>query len=347
MTQQVEIAETIMTKKYSWSLYSFIVNAVSFTTLTALIVILMLMHRLQDPDVTFDNWVIIVVGISCELAFLVGSFFDAKRRDPQERMFGSTVFNLPVFSILTIAVCLIYWGDNMQLALTYGALTGAFAGYLSGALAYGSFFVKINNSFFRIIFGGWIAIPLGAILGAVFANVIDPDAAFVALSDVDPISALVFIGVFMGFWGGTLSGVPAVLALYFFRNDTKFTSFFVKLQLYDIQKELSYDLETYFNEGAKELNLEECKFYQEEVKKTREKLTNVGSKAVIVLFAMNFMIGFLLLIGPRLIRGLLFFMSPWEERDQKRIQRSFIEVIDTVNEPLGLTIEDNIIKPQE
>ena len=174
MTQQIEISETIMTKKYRWSLYSFIVNAVSFTTLTALIVILMIMHRLQDSTITFQNWVIIVVGVSCEVVFLVGSFFDAKRRDPKERMFSSTIFNLPILTISTIVVCLIYWGQPTQLALTYGALAGAFAGYLSGALAYGAFFVKIENSIFRVILGGWIAVPLGAILGAVFAGAVDP-----------------------------------------------------------------------------------------------------------------------------------------------------------------------------
>ncbi len=335
MTQQIEITDTIMTKKYRWSLYSFIVNAVSFTTLTALIVILMIMHRLQDSTITFQNWVIIVVGVSCEVVFLVGSFFDAKRRDPKERMFSSTIFNLPVFTISTIVVCLIYWGQPTQLALTYGALSGAFAGYLSGALAFGAFFVKIENTIFRVILGGWIAVPLGAILGAVFAGA------------VDPLGGLVFGGIFMGFWGGTASGVVAVIVLYLLRNETKYTSFFVKLQYYDIQKELSEDLDRHFAEGASELNLDECKFFQDEVKKKREKLTDAGSKVTIVLLAMNFMLGLFVFFLPKLIRGLAFFMSPWEERDENRIRKSFKELLDTIIEPPGLTREDNIIKPLE
>ena len=335
MTQQIEAAETIKTKKYQWSRYSFIVNAVSFTVLTGLIVILMIMHRMQDPTITFKNWVIIVVGISCEIAFLVGSYLDAKRRDPKERMFGSSIFNLPVFALGTIIVCLIYWGQPTQLTVTYGALIGGFAGYLSGALAYGSFFVRIENVIYRIIFGGWIAIPLGAILGAIIAG------------SIDPLGGLVFGGVFWGFWGGTISGVPAVLALYYLRNDTKYTSFFVKLQYYDIQKEFRNDLETRFNDDPKELNLEDCKFFQEPVKKSREKLTDFGSKALIVLFAMNFMLGLLVLTGPKIIRGLLFFMNPWEERDEKRIRKSFYEIIDSVTEPLGLIRENMVIKISE
>ncbi len=356
MTQQIEITETIKTKNYNWSLYSFIVNSVSFTLLTVLIVLLMIVHRMHDPKVNFEDWVIIVVGISCEIAFLVGSFFDAKRRDPKERMFSSTIFNLPVFALSTIIISLIFWGEPTQLALVYGALVGAFAGYLSGALAYGNFIVNIENVTYRTIFGGWIAIPIGAILGAVFANILIPigtnlvdyfDYTDDGIANIDPIVGLVFDGVFFGFWGGTISGVPAVLALYYLRNDKKFTSFFVKLQLYDIQKELSGDLENYFSKGAKEINLEKCKFFQEEVKKKREKLTDFGSKVLIILFAMNFMLGLLVLTGPKIIRGLLFFINPWEERDEKRIRKSYYEIIDSVTEPIGLTREKMIIKSLE
>ncbi|MHA1188337.1 MAG: hypothetical protein ACTSSK_15995 [Candidatus Heimdallarchaeota archaeon] len=337
MTQEVEITDTIMTKKYRWSLYSFIVNAVSFTTLTALIVILMIMHRVQDPTITLENWVIIVIGISCEVVFLLGSFFDARRRDPKERMFSSTIFNLPFFAIITIVTCLSSWGWTTQLALTYGALTGAFAGYLSGALAYGTFFVKIKNAIYRTIYGGWIAIPAGAIAGYIFALTIDP------------LGGGVFGGIFMGFWGGTLSGILPTVTMYVrqrFRK-LKAPAFFTKLQYYDIQKELTIDIENHFKEGAKELNLEECKFFQDEVKKKREKLTNAGSKAIIVLLAMNFMLGLFIFVLPKLIRGLAFFMSPWEERDENRIRKSYLELIDFVIEPLGLTREDNIIKPLE
>ena len=108
------------------------------------------------------------------LAGTIVDNLDARRKDPKERMFSSTVFNLPFFTLTTIIVCLIFWSQPTQLALTYGALSGAFAGYLSGALAYGTFFVKIENSIFRTIFGGWIGVPIGGILGAVFAGAVDP-----------------------------------------------------------------------------------------------------------------------------------------------------------------------------
>ncbi|MHA1306304.1 MAG: hypothetical protein ACTSQN_03310 [Candidatus Heimdallarchaeota archaeon] len=345
MTLEIELAETIKTKKYRWSFYSFIVNAVSFTTLTVMIVLFMLMHRLHDPFSNYENWVIIVVGISCEIAFLGVSFFDARRRDPSERMFSSSIFTLPVFTLSTIIVCLIYWGQQIQLSFTYGALLGAFSGYLAGSLAYGTFFVKIENTAYRVIFGGWIAIPLGVILGVIFTYVfVDIE---IITSAINALSNFIFAGIFWGFWGGTISGVVAVLALYYQKNDKDFTSFFVKLQYYDIQKELSEDIDKHFSEGATELNLEECKFFQEETKKKREKLTSFGYKALIVLFAMNFMVGLLVFTGPKLIRGLIFFMNPWEERDHQRIRRGFYEVIDSVIEPLGLSREKRIIKPLE
>jgi hypothetical protein len=219
---------------------------------------------------------------------------------------------------------------------------GAFAGYLSGALAYGSFFVKIENVIFRIIFGGWIGVPLGALLGAIFANYIVIPEIF--SDQIDPIVTLVFGGLFFGFWGGTLSGVPAVLALYYFRNDEKITSFFVKLQYYDIQKELVTDLEGYFESHTKELDLNDCVFYQDEVKETNEKSATWFSKIMIILFALNFMVGLLVLTGPTIIRALLFFFNPWEKRNEDKVRESYNELIDYTIKPLGIIREETIVK---
>ncbi|MHA1433126.1 MAG: hypothetical protein ACTSO7_04710, partial [Candidatus Heimdallarchaeota archaeon] len=94
-----------------------------------------------------------------------------------------------------------------------GALLGAFSGYLAGSLAYGTFFVKIENTAYRVIFGGWIAIPLGVILGVIFTYVF-VDIEMIT-SAINALSNFIFAGIFWGFWGGTISGVVAVLALYY------------------------------------------------------------------------------------------------------------------------------------
>jgi len=147
------------------SKYSLIIDLFSLTTFALLISVLMLMHK-KFSGAVYENWVIIVVGISLELFFIGLAVLDSIKKNPLERLFGSRIFNLPVFTVTVLVITAIYWGKAEQLAIVYGAICGGFAGYLAGGLAYGNFFVKIKDSIFRIIFGGWIGVsgPLAVVL---------------------------------------------------------------------------------------------------------------------------------------------------------------------------------------
>ncbi len=222
------------------SKYSLIIDLFSLTTFALLISVLMLMHK-KFSGAVYENWVIIVVGISLELFFIGLAVLDSIRKNPLERLFGSRIFNLPVFTITVLVITAIYWGKGEQLAIVYGAICGGFAGYLAGGLAYGNFFVKIKDSIFRIIFGGWIGISIGAIFGALFAGL------------VDPFGGKVFGGIFMGFWGGAIiSGPLAVVLLVVLEKNISFRNFFTKLLVYDVYKKVKESTEDVLLEAVNE-----------------------------------------------------------------------------------------------
>jgi len=222
------------------SKYSLIIDLFSFTTMAILISILMLMHKKVDGAV-YDNWVIIVVGVSLELVFIGFSVLDSLRKNPLERMYGSRIFNLPIFSFTVLVIVAIYWGRADQLAIVYGAICGGFAGYLAGALAYGNFFVRIKDSIYRIVFGGLIGVSIGAIFGALFAGL------------VDPFGGGVFGGIFMGFWGGAIvSGPIAVVLLVVLEKNINFRNFFTKILVYDEYRKVKLSIEDILIEAAKE-----------------------------------------------------------------------------------------------
>jgi len=222
------------------SKYSLIIDLFSLTTFALLISVLMLMHK-KFSGAVYENWVIIVVGISLELFFIGLAVFDSIRKNPLERLFGSRIFNLPVFTITVLVITAIYWGKAEQLAIIYGAICGGFAGYLAGGLAYGNFFVKIKDSIFRIIFGGWIGVSIGAIFGALFAGL------------VDPFGGKVFGGIFMGFWGGAIiSGPLAVVLLVVLEKNISFRNFFTKLLVYDVYKKVKESTEDVLLEAVSE-----------------------------------------------------------------------------------------------
>jgi hypothetical protein len=218
--------ELISYKDNHLSLYSLIIDLFSFTTFALLISILMLMYKTFNGAL-YENWVIIVVGLSLELVFIGFAVLDSLRKNPLERMYGSRIFNLPVFAITVLVITAIYWGNVGQLAIVYGAICGGFAGYLAGALAYGNFFVRIKDDIFRIVFGGWIGVSLGAIFGALFASL------------VDPFGGGVFGGIFMGFWGGAIvSGPIAVILLVLLEKNIGFRNFFSKVLVFDLYRKV-------------------------------------------------------------------------------------------------------------
>ncbi|NHJ47079.1 MAG: hypothetical protein FK733_04755 [Asgard group archaeon] len=246
-------SDLICVKEYRWSTYSFIIDLISFTSLTALIVLLMVMHRDLDAAVTYDNWVIIIVGVIIEILGILFSMFDSYRKNPMDKIIGARLFNLPVLAITVIITIIIFWGRTDTFAIVYGGICGGFAGYLAGGLAYPNFFIKIKDEVFRTIFGGWIGVIIGAIMGSVFAYLIDP------------FEGQVFGGIFMGFWGGAIvSGPIATVLLYLLRNKKKFTSFFTRMLAFGTIKSVSTDLNLYMNAAEnKSLKLTQCKIFEE------------------------------------------------------------------------------------
>ncbi|NPE07424.1 MAG: hypothetical protein GNW80_04000 [Asgard group archaeon] len=213
------------------SKYSLVIDLFSMTTLALLISVLMIMHK-KFSGAMYENWVIIVVGLSLELFFIGLAVLDSIRKNPLERMFGSRIFTLPVFTITVLVITAIFWGRAEQLAIVYGAICGGFAGYLAGALAYGNFFVKIKDFVFRIVFGGWIGVSIGAIFGALFAGLINP------------LFEEVFAGIFMGFWGGAIvSGPLAVILFVVLEKNISFRNFFSKLLVYDVYRKVKASTE--------------------------------------------------------------------------------------------------------
>lgn len=274
-----------------FSIYSFVINIFSLTTFTILITTLMLMHK-KFGGAGYENWVIIVVGESLELFFFGLAVLDAIRKNPLERMYGSRIFNLPVFTITILIITAIYWGRAEQLAIVYGAICGGFAGYLAGGLAYGNFFVKIKDNIFRIVFGGWIGVSIGAIFGALFAGL------------VDPFGGKVFGGIFMGFWGGTIiSGPIAVVLLVVLEKNISFRNFFTKMLVYDVYRKVKSSTEDIFVEAVKKdskiitkyLSDLELLNVSEDIDKTKENKKESFWKNAL-----------------RIILYIIFLINPWE-----------------------------------
>ncbi|NHJ39049.1 MAG: hypothetical protein FK731_03380 [Asgard group archaeon] len=245
--------KSIMNKEYRWSNYSFLIDIISFTLLNILVILLMFMHRNVDTEVNFKDWVAIPVALGLQLLAILFAFLDSRKRNPKEKMFGSRIFNMPIFVITIIITIAIFWGREETLAIVYGGICGGFAGYLAGGLAYANFFIKIKNEVYRTIFGGWIGVVIGAIFGSFFAYLVDPKFGEV------------FGGIFMGFWGGAIvSGPIATILLHAFRNNDKVTKFFNKIHYYGTIQKVSNDINQYFAiEKNKTLDLSKCKIFEE------------------------------------------------------------------------------------
>jgi len=249
------------------------------------------MHK-KFNEATYENWVIIVVGLSLELVFVGFAVLDSMRKNPLERMYGSRIFNLPVFAITVLVITAIYWGKTEQLAIVYGAICGGFTGYLAGGLAYGNFFVKIKDTIYRIVFGGLIGVSLGGIFGALFAGLINP------------LFEKVFAGIFMGFWGGAIvSGPLAVVLLVILEKNIGFRNFFTKILVYDVYRKIKLSTEDILIEAVKEnpkiittyLSSFELLNVSEDNDKTKEnEIESSWEKA------------------KRIILYIIFLINPWE-----------------------------------
>ncbi len=273
------------------SIYSLIIDLFSFTTIALLISILMLMHK-KFIGAVYENWVIIVVGLSLELVFVGFAVLDSMRKNPLERMYGSRIFNLPVFAITVLVITAIYWGKTEQLAIVYGAICGGFAGYLAGGLAYGNFFVKIKDTIYRIVFGGLIGVSLGGIFGALFAGLINP------------LFEKVFAGISMGFWGGAIvSGPIAVVLLVVLGKNISFRNFFTKILVYDVYRKVKLSTEDILIVAVKEdpkiitnylSNLELLNESEDNDKTKENEIESSWNKA------------------KRIILYIIFLINPWE-----------------------------------
>jgi len=289
------------------------------------------MHQTFGLNANYDNWVIIVVGVSLEAFFIFVSAMDSLRKNPKEKLFGAKIFNLPVFTVSVAITIAIFWGDPGQFAIVYGAICGGFAGHLAGALAYANFFIHIKDSIYRIIFGGWIGVLLGAIFGALFAGL------------VDPIGGQVFGGIFMGFWGGAIvSGPIATILLYYLKGKEKFTAFFTTIMVLGLRSRITRDIKLYF-ETHDQLNLDETVVLKITDKPLSENQEKLFSRIIPAILQFNFVLGMLLLVLVPAFYKFFFFINPWEEEiDQIRIN-NFNEIIDYAVKELNLTREDNII----
>ncbi|NHK32410.1 MAG: hypothetical protein FK730_13735 [Asgard group archaeon] len=312
--------KTILNKEFRWSTYSFIIDIISFTSLNILIILLMFMHRDLDADVWFNDWVFILVGAILQTGAIFFSILDSRRRNPKEKMLGSRIFNLPVFSITIIITIAIFWGRGDAFAIVYGGICGGFAGYLAGGLAYANFFIKIKDEVYRTIFGGWIGVVIGAIMGSVFAYL------------VDPFYGEIFGGIFMGFWGGAIvSGPIATVLLYVLRNKTKFTQFFSKVLLFGTIREVSKDIKQYLAVGGnKTLDMKQCKVFEERedkvMKAKNENDVKWWQKILRVLYY------------------IVFLANPWEINQDKNRIEAFTMVFEFAAENEGYTIDEKQIK---
>ncbi|MHA1121876.1 MAG: HEAT repeat domain-containing protein [Candidatus Heimdallarchaeota archaeon] len=272
------------------SIYAFLVSFSILTTLTILVCELMFMHKLFGAN--YSYWTIYHVGVALELGFVWLAAFDSLRENPKERLFGSRILNLPIFTIIVTIIIALYWNTPEQLAIVYGAICGGFAGYLAGGLVYGNFFVKIKDSIFRILFGGWISVSIGSIFGALFAGL------------VDPFGGRVFGGIFMGFWGGAIvSGPIAVVLLVFLEKNIGFRNFFTKILVYDEYRKAKLNTEDKLVEAVnkdpkiitKYLTNHELLNVSEDSDKTEESEIETFWKKVL-----------------RIILFIIFLINPWE-----------------------------------
>lgn len=305
--------DSILEKRYRWSSYTFIIDVFTLSSLIGLICTLMIMHKDTDSTIDFPNWVIVIVGISLFVFFVIISYFDAKRANPRERLFGAKIFNLPVFTILSYIAIALFWGKPIQNAVVYGAISGGFAGYLAGGLAFANFFIHIKDTIYRIIFGGWIGTFLGVIIGALFGGLIDP------------INGQIFGGLFFGFWGGVVSGAIATIFLWLFREKKKFTKFFSKLLFFDIQKEITQDLREYFqtekekeSPSNKELDLKQWAIYQPREEKEYPKIIEI------LLF-------------------IVYLISPWEKEEEVARIQTFDQLINNSISKLDIQRKDDVL----
>lgn len=330
MTQKTQeiTTKTILNKNYKWSWYTFLIDLASYTTVNIVVIILMTLQETFKTDSTLQCWVIILVGILLELVFYCFSAIDASRSNPSSRFYGAKIFILPVFSITILLATAIFWNNEEVFAIAYGTLCGAFAGYLAGGLVYANFYKKIEDEVYRTIFGGWVGTFLGGIFGGIIAGLMSYQNYFIDDSWVysDTIGAQIFGGLFMGFWGGALiSGPIAAVLLYTLKDKTKFTSFFTKIMLCNIQNEITTDLKKYFKlnaESAKGKSKVVLKLDDIFVLKTEEKKE----------------------LHPflEIFRKIAFFLSPWDQESESERQQVFSEIIDSSLEelPLKKTVDE-------
>ncbi|NHJ86842.1 MAG: hypothetical protein FK734_15375 [Asgard group archaeon] len=314
---------TVLNKPYRWSLYSFLIDMMSFTLLNGVILTLLILHRNVDPSFSIKNWVISLTVILLELAAGGISFLDSYRKNPKERMFGSRIFNLPAYAITLIITIVIFWNSEYVFPIVYGGVCGGFAGYLAGALAYANFFIKVKDIVFRITFGGWIGVILGSIAGSAIAFLIE--------FYINDFPGGPFGGIFMGFWGGALvSGPIATILLGLLQKNEKFTLFFTKLLLYGTIEEVAKDLEEYFNTTEnKSLDINTCDIFIEYEDKTVEIKDEADKSA-----------------WKKFLRGLVFvvfLINPWEQDLDKYRIETFKQIFALAAQKKGYVMTDNII----
>ena len=314
--------KTILNKNYKWSWYTFGIDLASYTTANLVVILLMILQKTFNVDSTLQNWVIILVGILLELAFVGFTIIDSSRSNPNSRFYGSKIFNLPVLAITVLITTAIFWKNEEVFAIAYGTLCGAFAGYLAGGLAYANFFIKIKDEVYRTLFGGCVATFLGGIVGGVFAGLMSFQNYFIEDTWVytDTIGAQIFGGLFMGFWGGAIiSGPIAVVLLYLLKDKTEFTSFFTKIMHFGTQKEITKDLKKYFKLDVESPNKDSritLKLEEIFVLKTEEQ------KELNRFF--------------EIMRKIAYFVSPWDKESESDRQKIFSKIIDSSLEELPL-----------
>ncbi|MEA2071451.1 MAG: hypothetical protein U9O98_09190 [Asgard group archaeon] len=310
MSKKTMSNTSIITKEYNWSWYVFLVDIFIYSVTSALIFTMMLMHRATQTSISFENSLFYAIVLPIETFFIFISYLDARKKIHKERFFGGSIFNLFAIVFCVFIAIAIFWGEATQNAIVYGTLSGGFAGYLAGGLAYADFFIKIKDEIYRILFGGIIGVLLGGILGGLFAGL------------VDPIGGDIFGGIFMGFWGGVISGGIATVLLYILREERKFTDFFSKRIMYlEIINKLTKDIESYFEKKSPQtntLNLEDCSFYN--VKEVNH------SKFV------------------KILLKIIYFINPWAEINSEKLQKSYNEIFDYVLEELPYQREEFLIK---
>jgi len=316
-----QLKPVVLTKDYRWTAYAFIIDVISLTLFNGLVILMMVLHRIAPPTVTYKTWVIALVGVFSEITYVFIAFLDARRRNPKEQMFNSRIFNMFPFIVIMLFAVFSDWQMTTNFyPIVYGAISGAFAGYLAGGLVYGNFFIRVKDINFRTMFGGWIGVTIGAMAGSIFGLL------------VDPFGGGIFGGVFMGFWGGAIvSGPIATILLHFLRKNETFSGFFSEVFYFGKLKEITRDIENYFETtNATELKLEDCQVFE---KREEERITFRSDKDQT--------------IKQKLLRATLYIVyliNPWiQDTEDSRIE-AFTNLFQRAAEKLGLTFEDGIIK---